>query len=111
MTAKPVMVAVPLLALAYDRVFLSSSWKEVFKDRGRVHLGLLSTWILLALLLARIPQQLAVLRSGDIGFQPEALSPVVYVLNQAPIIAHYLQVAHLLVTRMSMPAIRRLHGT
>ena len=49
MTSKEVMVSAPLVAIAWDRYFLAGSWSAAFKARGKLHLCLLSTWLVLAL--------------------------------------------------------------
>src|SRR5262245_31275448 len=45
MGSKEVMVVAPLVVLAYDRVFLSKSFSELFRARGAVYAGLAATWI------------------------------------------------------------------
>ena len=49
MLTKENMIIAPLLATWFDRVFLSSSWQEVFKKRGFYHLFL---WISITILIA-----------------------------------------------------------
>jgi len=41
MGSKEVMVTAPVVVALYDRVFLSDSWKSLFKARGWVYLGFL----------------------------------------------------------------------
>ncbi|HOW97525.1 MAG TPA: tetratricopeptide repeat protein [Kiritimatiellia bacterium] len=43
MGSKENMAAAPFLAMAYDRIFLGASWREVFRRRGFFHLALLLT--------------------------------------------------------------------
>ncbi|HOW97914.1 MAG TPA: tetratricopeptide repeat protein [Kiritimatiellia bacterium] len=45
MGSKENMAAAPFLALAYDRIFLSPSWKEVVRRRWGYYLALALTWI------------------------------------------------------------------
>lgn len=45
MGSKESMAAAPVLALVYDRIFLSASWKEVFRARGWFYVLLAGTWI------------------------------------------------------------------
>jgi tetratricopeptide (TPR) repeat protein len=48
MATKEVMVSAPLLAALYDRVFVSGSWREVWRRHHRLLLALASSWLLLA---------------------------------------------------------------
>jgi tetratricopeptide (TPR) repeat protein len=49
MATKEVMVTAPVLALLYDRTFLAGSFREAWRRRGRYHLALAATWLMLAL--------------------------------------------------------------
>jgi tetratricopeptide (TPR) repeat protein len=51
MACKEVMVSAPVMALLYDRAFLSSSFREAWRRRWALYLGLGFTWILLGLVL------------------------------------------------------------
>lgn len=55
MASKEVMVTAPLLLLGFDRIFGATSWREVWRRRGRLHLGLAASWLLLAWLMFRSP--------------------------------------------------------
>lgn len=48
MGTKEVMVSAPVLVALYDRLFLATTWREVWQRRGKVHLALTTTWLLLA---------------------------------------------------------------
>ena len=50
MGSKEAMVTAPLVILVYDRVFLSGSFKEVFRRRWGLYIGLALTWGLLVIL-------------------------------------------------------------
>lgn len=50
MAAKEVMAIAPLTILLYDRVFISTSWREAFSRRGGFYIALFLTWGLLAML-------------------------------------------------------------
>jgi tetratricopeptide (TPR) repeat protein len=63
MATKEVMVSAPVLVLLYDRTFLAGSFREAWRQRGRWHLGLAATWLLLAWLVAG-----AANRGGTAGF-------------------------------------------
>ncbi|MBL9211881.1 MAG: tetratricopeptide repeat protein [Opitutaceae bacterium] len=51
MASKEVMVSAPVLVFLYDRTFLAGSFREAWRRRGRLHLGLAATWLVLAALL------------------------------------------------------------
>lgn len=52
MATKEVMVSAPLLVLLYDRTFVAGSFRETWKQRWRLYLGLAGTWLLLGYLMA-----------------------------------------------------------
>ena len=51
MASKEVMASAPLLVMLYDRVFVSGSFREAWRRRWPLNLGLSATWILLGCLL------------------------------------------------------------
>lgn len=51
MGSKEVMVSVPLMVLAYDRIFNGGSFKEIVRRSWLLYLGLASTWLILAAML------------------------------------------------------------
>ncbi len=87
MGCKEVMAAAPLLALLYDRIFLSSSFREMFRKRGRLHAGLVSTWLILAALMVTGP------RSLSVGVSFQNVRPWEYLLTQAGVIVLYLRLS------------------
>ncbi|HUR56743.1 MAG TPA: tetratricopeptide repeat protein, partial [Opitutaceae bacterium] len=48
MGSKEVMVSAPLMALLYDRTFVAGNFREAWRRRARVYVGLAATWVLLA---------------------------------------------------------------
>lgn len=50
MASKEVMATAPLMVWFYDRAFLSGSFKQALRQRGRLYLGLAATWLPLGLL-------------------------------------------------------------
>jgi tetratricopeptide (TPR) repeat protein len=52
MASKEVMVSAPLMVMLYDRAFLSGSFREAWRRRWQLYLGLASTWILLGFVVA-----------------------------------------------------------
>jgi len=85
MSCKETMVVTPLLVLAFDRIFLSASWREVWARRRFLHVGLASTILYLALPMA-FPQ----LTAGVHDYQPEGLS-LAYLAAQARVVSQYLR--------------------
>ena len=64
MGTKEVMVSAPFMLLVYDRAFAAGSFKEAFKVRRNWYLGLILSWLFLALLIASTGGN----RGGSIGF-------------------------------------------
>ncbi len=87
MASKEVMVTAPVMIALYDRIFLAGSWREVWRRRGRLHLALASTWLLLAWLVIGSAG-----RGGTAGLGT-AMSPWSYALTQVGAVAHYLRLA------------------
>jgi tetratricopeptide (TPR) repeat protein len=52
MASKEVMVSAPLIVLLYDRTFLAGSFAEAWRQRRRIYLGLVGSWLLLGYLVA-----------------------------------------------------------
>ncbi|HVS54082.1 MAG TPA: tetratricopeptide repeat protein [Opitutaceae bacterium] len=87
MACKEVMAAAPLLVLLYDRTFVAHSWRETWRQRGRFHLALLGTWLVLGALVVASGG-----RGGTAGFGI-ASSPWRYALTQCRVILDYLKLA------------------
>jgi tetratricopeptide (TPR) repeat protein len=88
MATKEVMVSAPVVVLLYDRTFIAGSFREAWRSRKALHLGLASTWILLGYLVIGGGGN----RSGSIGFGMGA-SWWAYSLTQFQAVAHYLRLA------------------
>jgi Flp pilus assembly protein TadD len=84
MASKEVMVSVPLLVLLYDRTFIAGTFRDAWRQRRGLHLGLASTWLLLGGLVLAHPG-----RGGSAGFGL-GVTPGEYALTQVGAIAHYL---------------------
>jgi Tfp pilus assembly protein PilF len=88
MACKEVMVSAPLMVLLYDRTFVAGTFREAWKQRGRWHVRLAYTWLLLGYLL---------ISSG--GSRGEAagfglgITPWTYALTQCQAIVHYLKLS------------------
>ncbi|MBM4142264.1 MAG: tetratricopeptide repeat protein [Lentisphaerae bacterium] len=89
MASKEIMVTAPLVALVYDRIFLSGSFRGLFRQRWAMYAGLALTWVLLGVLLATgVPDTLS---SAD---QESPFTRMVrYALTQAGVITHYLRLS------------------
>jgi len=87
MATKEVMVSAPLMVLLYDRVFVSGSFREVFRRRWKPYVGLAATWVILAALVATGP------RIRTVGFEFKDMAVLDYALAQGPIVLHYLRLA------------------
>ncbi len=85
MGTKEAMASAPLVVLLYDRTFLAGSFREAWRRRPGVYLGLAATWLpLLALTLS------AGGRGGSAGFG-SGVPWWSYALTQLPAIVHYLR--------------------
>ena len=84
MGTKEVMAAAPVIALVYDRVFLSGSWKATFRQRWGLHAALAACWGLLAMTIGH--------RGGTAGFLLP-VHPVMYGATQLGVIVHYVRLA------------------
>ncbi|HWL93765.1 MAG TPA: tetratricopeptide repeat protein [Phycisphaerae bacterium] len=73
----------PFLALLFDRCFLSGSFKQALRERGVIHMALLASLAILAVLIINEP------RSFILGHSMR-LTPLRYGLTQFGVIIHYL---------------------
>lgn len=85
MACKESMVSAPLMVALYDRVFLYDSLRQALRSRWRLYVGLGTTWLVLAVLLASHP------RTSSAGFATTPVSVGTYLLNQAQMVTHYLR--------------------
>lgn len=99
MASKGVMITAPFLVVLYDRLFLSSSWRELLQKRGWVYLGLGATLAVLftsgvvrgVLYPPKLPPRAA--QTPTVGFGVESVSPVQYAMTQPSVILHYLRLS------------------
>ncbi|MFM7074260.1 MAG: tetratricopeptide repeat protein [Planctomycetota bacterium] len=91
---KEVAVVFPAIAIAYDRIFMARSWRELLRLRGLYHLLLLATtwWILFHVRARLIPDQAASggFEAASAGFGVASVTPWEYLRSQAGILVHYL---------------------
>lgn len=86
MACKESMVVAPVLMLLLDATFISGGPFEAVRRRPWYYAGLFATEILLVALIIGGP------RSNSAGFS-SGVSPWTYLLNQPPLIVHYLRLA------------------
>lgn len=104
MACKESMVAAPVLMLLLDATFISGGLLAAVRARPWYYAGLCATELVLGVLIIDGP------RSHSAGFS-SGVSPWVYLLNQAPLIVHYLRQAIVptgLVLDYGEPAVRTL---
>jgi tetratricopeptide (TPR) repeat protein len=82
---KESMITAPVVVLLYDRAFFFESFREAFRSRGRLYLGLALSWIVLAIVVATQSREF----SG--GYASATVSSWTYLMNQAEVIPHYLR--------------------
>ncbi len=86
MACKETMVVAPVLMLLLDATLVCGGPVSAVRARPWYYVGLLATELLLAALIVGGP------RSNSAGFS-SGVSPWTYLLNQAPLIVHYLRLA------------------
>ena len=86
MATKPVMVTAPITALCYDAVFLAGSWTSAWRRRRALHVGLMASWLLLAMLLAGDNESAA-----TAGFTTREITLGAYARSQPEIVLRYLE--------------------
>jgi protein O-mannosyl-transferase len=87
MASKEVMATAPLMILLYDRTFVAGRCREAWRRRRGYYIGLASTWLLLAVLMAEAGG-----RGRTVGFATD-VSWRDYALTQLRAIAHYLRLS------------------
>lgn len=87
MASKETAVVIPPLVLAYDRAFLSASWREAWRRRKGLYIGLAAASLYLTL-----PVFVPGLAAGMHDRQSITLS-LSYLPIQSRVIAHYLRLA------------------
>ena len=83
---KELVVTAPVMVVLWDRSFVSPSFRAAFRQRGRLYLGLATSWILFGLLSRDTPFFSAT------GFETTT-SRWTYLMNQAPLLVHYLRLS------------------
>lgn len=107
---KEVIVTAPIAFLLYDRVFLSTSWREVFQKRWAFYtLPYLPgvVWLFLRLLPVLTPSATGEGIPATAGLNVDGLTPWLYARTQPEIILHYLRLVfwpHPLILNYEWPA-------
>ena len=89
MGCKEVMVSAPLVVLWYDRAFMASSWRELFRKRKYFYGILTSTWTVLVWSMVHYRLDYS---NGSL-YQVEGLTSWTYLLSQSSVLVHYLSLA------------------
>jgi tetratricopeptide (TPR) repeat protein len=84
MATKEVMAGVPLLVMLLDRAFFFPSWRDAWRARRGLYLGLASTGAVLLLLVASHPRDLSA------GSHASSLTPLEYLRMQCIVLTAYL---------------------
>lgn len=87
MASKEAMVVAPVLLVLFDRQFVADELPGVWRHRGRFHLAIMSTWLVLGGALALAPA-----REGTVGFGL-GVSSWHYALTQCEALVRYLALA------------------
>jgi protein O-mannosyl-transferase len=84
MATKEVMVGAPLIALFYDRTFISASFRDAWRRHSTLYMALVFTWLLLGWLALGAGD-----RGGTIG-AAAGVTPWQYAVAQSRGIVHYI---------------------
>lgn len=87
--SKEVIVTVPLVAVLFDRAYLSSNWRDVFSRRGWVYLMLVgpAVWIVYMLRTAMSDAD------ATFGFGMDRMTAWEYLRTQPAVLLHYVRTA------------------
>jgi protein O-mannosyl-transferase len=83
---KETMVVAPVLVAFFDRAYLMPSWRDAFRERGSLYMGLAASWFVLASLMWSGPR-------AAVGGFSAGIEPLTYLLNQAVVIVDYLRLS------------------
>jgi hypothetical protein len=85
--SKETIATAPLAVMLYDRIFAFDSFREAWRSRQVLYLGLMASWIVLGVGVALASREF----SG--GYSSTAVSVWGYLLNQAVVVTHYVRLA------------------
>lgn len=90
MGTKEVMVTAPLLIFVYDGLLVAPSWSEALRRRWKIHLALVLTIGIFALLFL---MSLGMATERNVTLLGRMVSPWRYLLTQTEVITHYLRLS------------------
>jgi len=91
MGTKEGMALAPAIILLYDYVFLSGSFRRIFRERWRFYAALFATMVFLYILYLDYVGELV--ETGATGRKATLVSPLIYLLTQFGVITHYLKLS------------------
>lgn len=92
MGTKAVMVTAPVVLLCFDRMFLASCWRDLFRRRTGLYVGLFLTWgVLVVCGVIQGVFQTAPKENANVGFAYHGITPFEYALTQPGVILQYLK--------------------
>jgi Flp pilus assembly protein TadD len=87
MACKESMVSAPILVLLFDRVYRHASFRDAWRERSTLYLGLMAAWLVLIVMMWSVP------RTTSSGFATTHVSSWTYLLNQTEMIVRYFRLA------------------
>lgn len=94
MASKAVMVTAPVVALLFDRTFLTRGFADALRKRWWLHGGLMLSWgVLFALGIVQATFRTAPNPLAHVGFSHVGVTPIEYAATQPGVILHYLRLA------------------
>jgi len=87
MITKEVMISAPVIVFLYDRTFVAGTFRDAWRKRWRIHLGLAGTWLVLGYLIVNTGN-----RAGTAGLGTHVRSWE-YLLTQCWAVPHYLRLS------------------
>lgn len=86
--SKEIMAVFPIVAIAFDRIYLSCSWRELAIRRGWLHLLyiVVAAWMVFSFRVALSPAH-----SGSAGFGVRGVTSWEYLRSQPGVLLHYLK--------------------
>ncbi len=91
MGSKQSMVIAPFIVILYDHIFLSRSFRDLLRERWKLHAALFLTLGILPML--HLNSVRAVIQAGEIGLKAQPVSPLTYLFTQFGVILHYLKLS------------------
>jgi protein O-mannosyl-transferase len=85
MASKEVMVSAPVMVLLYDRAFVTGSFREAWRRRWPLYLGLAGTWVVLGFV------EISAGISGYAAAMTQRVDRWEYLANQPGVILYYLR--------------------